>query len=66
MPVGVASRRGVARELYGVLMHEGAEEAIIASVSGFTQGVVDFVKGKKIKLLDLEDILKMQDKHGSP
>jgi len=61
-PIGV----GVARELYGVLMHEGADEAIIASVSGFTQGVADFVQVKNIKLLDLKDILKMQDQYGSP
>ena len=61
-PIGVE----VARELYGVLMHEGADEAMIASVSGFTQGVEDFVQGKNIELLDLEDILKMQDQYGSP
>ena len=61
-PIGV----GVARELYGVLMHEGTDEAMIASVSGFTQGVEDFVQGKNIELLDLEDILKMQDQYGSP
>lgn len=54
-PVGPA----VVRELYGTLTHHGADEAILASVGGFTQGVFDFVRGKPIQLLDLEGIVEM-------
>jgi HJR/Mrr/RecB family endonuclease len=54
-PVGVA----VARQLYGVLLHENAEKGVIASVSGFTNGVYDFIADKPIELLSLRSIIKM-------
>jgi hypothetical protein len=49
----------VARDLYGTLVSSHAHEAILASVSGFTPGVLEFVKGKHITLVSLEDILHM-------
>ena len=55
-PVGPS----VARELYGTLKSCGANEGIIASVSGFTKGVSDFVNDKPIKLLSLHNIIDMQ------
>jgi Holliday junction resolvase len=55
-PVGVAA----ARELYGVLKDKGVSEAILACTSGFTKGVVDFVRDKPIRLVGLEDITAMQ------
>ena len=42
----------VARELYGTLMASDAQRAILASVSGFTKGVNEFVAGKPIELID--------------
>src|SRR5574344_409624 len=54
-PVGVA----VARELYGVMQDKKVEQGVIATLTGVTQGVYDFVNGKNIKLIDLVDILKM-------
>jgi hypothetical protein len=48
-----------ARDLYGTLVSSHAHEAILASVSGFTPGVQDFVKGKRITLVSLEDIMRM-------
>lgn len=60
-PVGPA----VARDVYGALMDAGSDEAIIASVAGFTAGVHKFVSGKPIVLLDVEGILQMQDEYGA-
>jgi hypothetical protein len=54
-PVGV----GAIRDLLGTLYDSDAEQAILASISGFTQGVYDFAIDKPIKLLGSEEILKM-------
>lgn len=50
----------VARELYGTLMAYKAHQAILASISGFSPGVREFVKSKPIKLICLQDIIYMQ------
>ena len=54
-PVGPA----VARELYGSLLHFGADSAILACTGGFTQGVKDFVRGKPIVLISALDLVSM-------
>jgi HJR/Mrr/RecB family endonuclease len=54
-PVGV----GAIRDLLGTLYNTDADQAILASVSGFTEGVYDFAAGQPIKLLALEEILEM-------
>ena len=59
-PVGPA----VARELYGTLQHFRAVGAILASTSGFSTGVVEYVRGKPIELLGLAQIIALQEKHG--
>ena len=51
---------GAARELYGTLMSRHADEAILASVSGFSEGVRSFVSGKGIRLLSVNDIIEME------
>jgi restriction endonuclease Mrr len=51
-PVGPA----VARELYGALIASGADEAVLACTSGFTQGVGDFVRGKPIALISAAEL----------
>ena len=55
-PVGVAT----VRDLYGTLNHVNCNRAILASVSGFTQGVDEFIEGKPIELMDLEDYINIQ------
>lgn len=55
-PVGVEP----ARALYGALMHLKADNAILASRSGFTSGVFNFVRNKPITLVSLDEIIKMQ------
>ena len=57
-PVGPA----VARELYGSLVASGADSAILACTSGFTIGVFDFVRDKSIELVDVEAIVRLQEK----
>lgn len=56
-PVGPA----VVRDLYGTLIASKANSAILASISGFTKGVHNFVKGKRIQLLLLNDIILMSE-----
>ena len=46
-PVGPA----VARELLGSLVASGADNAILACTGGFTRGVKEFVRGKRIALV---------------
>lgn len=54
----------VVRDLYGTLQHykdhSMADEAVLASISGFTTGVTAWAKNKPIKLLSLKGILEMQ------
>ena len=52
----------VVRDLYGTLVDSQADEAILASISGFTSGVREFVIGKPISLISLEDIIHIQKK----
>lgn len=55
-PVGVAA----ARELLGTMHHLGVRRGWLASVSGFTKGVREFVPGKGIRLVGPEHIQQMQ------
>lgn len=52
----------VARELFGTLQHFQVQGAILASTSGFTRGVLEYVRGKPIKLLGLREIIALQEK----
>ena len=49
----------VARDLLGTMAPFGFDEGIIASRSGFTGGVYEFTQDKRIALMDLAAILKM-------
>lgn len=49
----------VARKLDESMRYFGVNKAILASISGYTQGVYEYVEGKPIKLMDLNDILKL-------
>jgi hypothetical protein len=52
----------IARELYGTLMEMRADDAILASLAGCTAGVRDFIRDKPIRLLTLDEIVRMQDR----
>ena len=50
------------RELFGVMNHEHADEAILACTGGFTKGARDFVSDKPIRLVELHEIIQMAKK----
>ncbi len=51
----------VVRELYGALLHTGADEAILVCTAGFTSGVYDFAQDKPIELIGMDDIIRLQN-----
>ncbi|MEW6740007.1 MAG: restriction endonuclease [Nitrospirota bacterium] len=57
-PIGPAA----AREFYGSMNHFKAERGILASLSGFTKGVLEYTRDKPIELVDLNWILNNQKK----
>lgn len=54
-------KAGVAiiRELYGVMQSHKINYGIVACLGGFTKGASDFAFGKNIRLIDVNDIIKM-------
>jgi len=54
----------VVRDLYGALVASRAHSAILASTSGFTKGVYNFSKGKRIELLSLQEIIRLSEDVG--
>ena len=52
-PVGPAA----VRELYGSMMHFGADKAVLVCPAGFTRGAEEFVKGKRIDLVSASDLI---------
>ena len=54
-PVGPA----VARELYGSMMHFGADRAVLVCPAGFTRGAVEFVRGKEIDLVSASKLIDL-------
>jgi hypothetical protein len=55
-PVGPA----VIRELYGVVKADGFDFGILAVTGGVTKGVIEFVKDKPLRIIDLPEIVSMQ------
>lgn len=49
------------RDLYGAMMHFGADSAILACPAGFTKGVRKFVINKPIQLLSTTDFVEMAE-----
>jgi hypothetical protein len=60
-PVGPA----IAREIYGALVSSGADNAILACTSGFTSGVLEFVKDKPIALVSAKEIVALVESETS-
>lgn len=50
----------VIRDLQGTMINSNADEAILASISGFTSGVKEYAQGKPISLVSLDDIIRMR------
>lgn len=50
---------GVAKKLDKYMDNFGVDKGILASISGFTEGVYKYIEDKKIKLIEVNDILKM-------
>jgi restriction system protein len=57
-PIGV----GVIRDLYGTMMHSGAESSVLACPIGFTEGVRKFAKGKPMELLAAKELVEMAER----
>lgn len=55
-PVGPS----IIRELYGVMISENADKAILVCSGGFTSGVYSFAKSKPIELISLKELIKLQ------
>lgn len=56
-PIGV----GAIRDLYGTMMHEGTESAVLACPAGFTKAVRKFATGKPIRLISATDLVEMSE-----
>jgi HJR/Mrr/RecB family endonuclease len=52
---------GFVRELYGTLLHEKADEAWLVCTTGFYSGAITFAFEKPIRLLTIEDLLRLPD-----
>jgi restriction system protein len=50
----------VVRELYGVLLHEEADGAVLVATGGFSNAAKEFAEGKPITLLDSSDVFRME------
>jgi hypothetical protein len=50
----------VARELYGTLKDSNANKAILATLEGVSSGAEAFIKGKPIKVITVNDIIRMR------
>jgi hypothetical protein len=50
----------VARDLFGAMHSAGINKGIIISLGGVTQGVIDFIRGKDISVIDVNGIIEMQ------
>ena len=52
----------VARDLLGTMVGHGAQYAVLACTGGFSRGVYEWVEGKPIWLLSMEEILRLADR----
>lgn len=54
--------QAVIRELAGAMMHENLDGGIVIASSGYTKRAKEFAENKPIKLLDINDVLRMHAK----
>ncbi|MEO7206592.1 MAG: restriction endonuclease [Steroidobacteraceae bacterium] len=55
---------GTMRELSASLVDFKANDAILACFEGVTKPVIEYIKGKNIRVLSVHDIVELQRKHG--
>ena len=48
-------------EVHGTMDHLGYNKGMLVSLNGFTKGVYDFVEGKDILLVQVEDLIEMSN-----
>ena len=58
--VGVAA----VRDLYGTVMHEGADRGILVTTSDYGADSVGFAKDKPLTLINGAQLLSLLEKHG--
>lgn len=51
--------QAVIRELAGAMLHEGLDGGVVVVSSGYTKRAKEFAENKNIRLLDINDVLKM-------
>jgi restriction system protein len=54
------------KELYGSMMHEGANKGILVTTSDFAAESYDFARNKPIILLNGSQLISLFEKHGVP
>ena len=52
------------RDLYGVIMHEGANRGILVTTSSYGPDAYKFAEGKPITLIDGSQLLELLKKQG--
>jgi restriction system protein len=52
------------RDLFGVVMSEGASRGILVCTSTFSESAMAFAEGKPIELIDGEELATLINKHG--
>lgn len=49
----------IIREQFGILTHEGADEAVVITSGSFTPGALAFARGKPMRLIDGPELLEL-------
>lgn len=49
----------IARDFYGSMVHNKIKHGILVNLGGFSKSVVDFTNDKTIKLLDINEVIKL-------
>lgn len=50
----------IARELYGTIVAGGYASGMLATTEGVSSSVLDFIRGKPIRVIDLPELIRMQ------
>jgi restriction system protein len=54
------------RDLYGMVIHEGATLGIMVTTSGYGPGSEDFANGKPLHLIDGQGLISICEEHDIP
>jgi len=56
--IGVGLAQSTVRELYGALLHHGADEAWLITTAGFQRSATSFAANKRLRLLTIRQVLE--------